>query len=245
MNYSDPISTKMCRLWISQILLHNENANIYIYHDGVLGRNNEILRSLKDYKKYSITLVKGDYAINSNIEFLNHPNISFKLYNLSKFDKPFIYLDADAIPLSNLDLMWDIRNEKPWVLVNHQRIKKHTDQFDFEFLNGGVQIVGDTSFCDFDSIVSSYNIKNMQIVTGHEQPLLYSYFRAIGYEYSHPAIGFGWNACSKFTKLEKKANRWTGRVFGLNPEGYVVNINHYWNKYKPWKINCPMYNEFK
>ena len=29
------------------------------------------------------------------------------------------------------------------------------------------------------------------------------------------------------------------------PRGKEIAINHYWDKFKPWRLNCDMYEEFR
>ena len=47
--------------------------------------------------------------------------------------------------------------------------------------------------------------------------------------------------------VTKVDGKWSGKF--IDPSGnedlnYKVFINHYWDEFKPWIINCPIYNSF-
>ena len=170
-----------------------------------------------------------------------HHNYRFKLYNLTHLDYPFIFMDCDILVMGNLQYLWDRRDDKPWIGIDHQlNIPGHTK--DKLFLNSGVQIVGDPLFYNFERIMDSAKEQNFKYeVPGKDQAAIYTHFKKIGYDYTHPEIGPEWNACAGFCRLKMDdLCYWSGTCIGLGEE-YPVYINHYWHNYKPWLTGCPAF----
>lgn len=239
MNYVDNNSLKLGKLWAKQARLHNPNANIYVLHNGMLDKNKEVIKYLN---KRDIEPIKINPADKSGNHLLDSHNVRFKLYNLTRFNQPYIFLDSDAIILNSLDYIWEKRYEKPWIGINHQQIPRHTTKFNFEFLNSGVQIVGDPSFLKYKDVIECYKKSSKLPIPGKDQALIYKYFKSIDYDYTHPDVGFSWNSCSKYTTLYKEDGVWRG-VCNLANSNYPVYVNHYWDHFKPWNIKCKMFIE--
>jgi hypothetical protein len=111
-----------------------------------------------------------------------------------------------------------------------------------------VQLVSDPAFYDLDAILAVQNAvvplaryvdrskADMFPCPGHDQAVLFRYFRTIGYDYRHPEIGLEWNSCAGMTTVERTGDRWIGTAGGLD-----VQLIHYWSQFKPWAIDCPIY----
>jgi lipopolysaccharide biosynthesis glycosyltransferase len=190
--------------------------------------------------------------IKNKIKVLNHHNVRFKLFHLSKWPDPFIFLDVDAILFGPISELVEASKNKPFIAINHQRIPKHTEGKE-EYLNGGVQIVSRPGYFTFEDFTKQTD--NL-LCSGHEQALIYTHFRNIGYDYTHPVIDYKWNSCSGYNEVKKVDGKWVCISRGINaldsdlksntiPEGSYIMINHYWDEFKPWKVNCPMYEEFQ
>ena len=199
---------------------------------------------LRDSFSYQMEKIKS--------RVLNHHNVRFKLYNLTKWQNPFIFLDVDAIIFGPISVLVEAAKSKPFIAINHQQIPKHTLGMP-EYLNGGVQIVSQPGFFKFEEFIKQ---TNGLLCPGHEQALIFTHFRNVGYDYRHTSIGYEWNACSGYNELKKVNGKWQCFSSGVNvlnpylksetiPKGKLILLNHYWDEFKPWKINCPMYNEFK
>ena len=202
---------------------------------------NKITRNIKAYQ-----------SERNKLKVLNHHNVRFKLFHLTKWPKPFIFLDVDAILFSTLSELVKASSSKPFIAINHQRIPKHTEGKEV-YLNGGVQIVSQPGFFSFEDFTKQTD--NL-LCPGHEQALIYTYFNNIGYDYTHPEIDYKWNSCSGYNELIKVDGKWKCFSKGVNvldsnlesetiPAGIEIKINHYWDEFKPWKIDCPMYKEFE
>lgn len=185
-----------------------------------------------------------------------HFNLRFKLPNLAALDFPFLYLDADMAVLSSLAPVWERRHDKPWVGVDHQWVPQDARTHRPPFLNSGLQLVGDPAFYDLDAILAVQNAvaplrrakdftkDEMFACPGADQAVLFRYFRAIGYDYAHPAIGPAWNSCAGVTEITARpGGGWAGHTRGLSPD-YPVHVVHYWSQFKPWAVGCPLYASY-
>lgn len=180
-----------------------------------------------------------------------HKNIRQKLFNVCALDFEFIFLDYDMYVNADLKYLWDRRHEKPFIAVNHQKnifgkIKGHHIRDENKFLNSGVQIVSDPSFLNYKKIFNFGEAIDFKFtVSGHDQALLHTYFSDIKYDYTHPEIGSEWNSCAGYGIVDIDENYNFDITYKNGEVMYPVKINHYWDEFKPWLINCPIYSFFK
>jgi len=182
----------------------------------------------------------------------SHFNLRFKLPNLAALEYPFLYLDSDMYVLSDLHYLWERRHAKPWVGIDHQWVPSDPRTHRSPFLNSGLQLVGDPSFYDLGAILAAqeavaplrrsaeFTKEEMFACPGADQAVLFRYFRSIGYDYTHPEIGPAWNSCAGVTEVRRDGDRWAAHTRGLTID-YPVHILHYWSQFKPWAIECPIY----
>ena len=185
-----------------------------------------------------------------------HFNLRFKLANLASLDHPFLYLDADMVVLSDLNYLWSRRKAQPWIGINHQVVPVDVRTHRPPFLNSGLQLVSDPAFYDLEAILAAQNevaplsrhreIPKAQMFPcpGHDQAVLFRYFRSIGYDYTHPEIGPEWNSCAGVTAVRQEAGAWRAATHGL-ASNYDVQLMHYWSPFKPWAIDCPIFRSFQ
>lgn len=234
-------------MWLHQVSLHNDAGLIV----KVLSENNEPYNIRRLHKQYNFRWIRLKSRKKSGVKILDHHNVRFKMWNLTSWKEPYILLDVDAIPFCSLSKLVAAASEKPWIAVNHQNIPGHTENKG-TFLNGGVQIVAQPDKFRYEDFTQNYGQLKCP---GAEQALIYTYFKKIDYDYTHPDIGFVWNACAGYSRLSKHNNKWrcfSSRLCVTNPayqsysisEGTEICINHYWDEFKPWKIGCPMYDTF-
>ena len=243
MNYdfADVRRLVMCRSWMDSVQRCDPGAAITVLVTRPLP---PALQSHFDHYG-NVQVVVGEYDPSVRIPhgpFAIH-NVFFKLYQLSRLREPFLFLDADIVVLDSLVPLWECRREKPWIGVDHQlNIPGHTGRE--RFLNSGVQLVGDPDFYDYGRILDCAREHNFRfLVPGTDQACLWTYFRSIGYDYTHPSVGSEWNACAGYVALSRDAGgRWKGYVRELQPV-HGVRVNHYWGPFKPWKIGCPIHDE--
>jgi hypothetical protein len=184
-----------------------------------------------------------------------HFNLRFKLANLASLTFPYLYLDADTVVLSDLNYLWQRRESKPWIGIDHQVVPAAPRTHRSPFLNSGLQLVSDPAFYDLRAILAAQNAvvplsrhkevpkDEMFACPGHDQAVLFRYFRTIGYDYRHPEIGPGWNSCAGATEMHWEEDRWKARTRGLSPD-YDVHMMHYWSQFKPWVIDCPIFRSY-
>lgn len=225
----------MCLMWAHSVAKYCPKERNII----VLSANPLPSWMLDFMRQYGVhNEVCGEYG-DSSI----HHNYRFKLYNLSHLDFPFIFLDADMFVMCPLQYLWDRRNDKPWIGIDHQlNIPGHTGRK--KFLNSGLQVVGDNSFYKFNEILEAGKERNFTYeVNGRDQAILWTYFKKIGYDYTHKEIGPEWNACAGYVKLtQNEMCVWSGLS---TLDSIKVYINHYWDQFKPYEIGCPAYQWYE
>jgi hypothetical protein len=244
MNYplKDKNYVKMCKIWLDRVIKHGGDNVIVYYHT-------KKPEYLKDFAtKTNLSIEKG---VIDKKTTNTHFNARFKLPTLAAVDVPFIFIDADAYVIHDLDFLWKHKKDKPWIGMNHQTMKQHPETQSHmawtPFLNSGVQIVSDPKFYSLEKIKkfqSKTKNRPYQYVPGVDQSILFKYFKHIGYDYTHPKIGTEWNSCSILAKLKKDKNGiWSGNTETLN-KNHPIYINHYWWKWKPWEIKCPIHKSY-
>ena len=89
-------------------------------------------------------------------------------------------------------------------------------------------VVGDPSWMNFNTI---WNTKWEWNVPGTDQYLINNYVRNEKYDYHHPSVSYGWNACGGY-----KRELGDGSIVseGL-PEKHTIYVLHYWDEFKPWR----------
>ena len=84
---------------------------------------------------------------------------------------------------------------------------------------------------------------------GWDQAHIFRYCESISYDYTHPDVGYGWNSCAKYGKMQKDGDTWkckyTGPAYPNEDKTYDVHLNHYWWNFKPWQIDCPLFKEYE
>jgi hypothetical protein len=244
MNYAGSDNhVNMCNMFVDQVIKHNPGCVLSIlYRDNVDGR-------VRDFCKphNNIQFIKRP---DSRESWNVHHNIKFKLYNLSMIREPFIYLDCDIACMSSLQHLWSIKDDKPFIGVNHQNIPGHVDKFNFKFLNSGVQIVGDPEWYEFDNFQNiARKINGRMRPPGWDQANIFEYCASIDYDYTHPLVGYGWNSCAQYGVMVRGDDdiwrcSYNGPGYSGEATEYPVYLNHYWWDFKPWNINCPLYSDF-
>ena len=244
-NYPDDDKyLNLLKLWLKQITKYNDiGGNIY-----VLSYNDHTYHISKIKETYKFEWIKLNVRKNLNHPFLDKHNVKFKLFNLTSWKNPYLFIDVDAFVFEKLSNLTRYSNDKPWIGFNHQNIPLHTENKG-EFLNSGVQLVSDPNFVKYQDILSK--VRNV-LCPGFDQALLFSYFKEIGYDYTHAELSKNWNACAGYSRTFLKDSEWTCETNStcINNDkliskgiksGEKVFINHYWDEFKPWNIECEFY----
>jgi hypothetical protein len=239
MNYpQEPKYLRMCYAFLDSVIAHGAKSITLLYeaHRPVVAPEHRRAADIEIRQARS--------------HDVGHPhfNLRFKLPNLASIPYPFLFLDADMVVLSDLNYLWERRKAKPWIGIDHQVVPSDVRTQRSPFLNSGLQLVGDPTFYDLRGILAAQNAvvpltRHEEIdetimfpCPGRDQAVLFRYFRTIGYDYVHPEIGLGWNHCAGVTELRRERDSWKARSRDL-PEDYEVQIVHYWDQFKPWKID--------
>lgn len=229
-------------MFIEGIRIHCKNYHLYILTSD---NKNTRLKTLLSYEK-NISII---YCKPNNAKV--HRNINHKLYYLCNLDFDFIYLDFDMYVNADLNFLWSRRKEKPFIATIHQpnivgKIKGRHTYDNNHFINSGLQIVSDKDFLNYDDIFNFGSHLNFKFsVSGFDQALLNDYFKYIKYDFTHKDIGFEWNSCAGISHAV--FNRYDDiEIMCINEdEKYPVMVNHYWDEFKPWNIDCPIFYYYK
>lgn len=228
----------MFKIWLLQALYSKFNTEgihkIKILTEGI---NEELINFVKLLNHNDIVIEYKNRKPLYNVPTRWLHNVGFKLYNLCLETEPYIFVDADAIIMTDLNDVVIASKDKPFICVNHQTIPKHTDKFNFKFMNTGFFVVSDTSFMNFDKI---YNCKKVFNCPGTDQYLMNNYCRYINYDYTHDNIHYGWNSCGGY-KIMINDKIYS---YGL-PETHIIHVLHYWDVFKPWITQCSIYNSLE
>lgn len=238
-NLDIPKNKTMLQMFISGIA---ENCNTYPYTLWIITNQNGNIDRM--FNKSFIKTIKPQQ--NNRIVPEKMPNIKNKLYDLCNLDFDFIYLDIDMYVNVDLDFIWEKRKNKPFISTIHQKnIKEHTKEKN-DFMNSGLQIVSDPSFLDYDKLYDLAVKMNFKFDNpGTDQALLDAYCNQIGYDFTHPDIGCEWNSCAGYGLVDIDDEYNFNITYKNQDTEYPVKINHYWNEFKPWVINCPIFKFYK
>jgi hypothetical protein len=235
-NYPDnPRYNIMFQVWLLTLLRHKTDCiqNIRILTKGL---SEPIQQFIQWLRREDIQIVLCDGVEVDDPNKVARHNIGFKLWNMCKETEPYIFIDADTVILSPLDEPVRASKDGYIIGVDHQTIPRHTDRFDFKFINTGFLIVPDPSLMDYEKIVNEPVIHDC---LGTDQRLIYNYLKIHQDTYLHPLVGHGWNSCAGYKKITKEG------VYSHGiPEQYKVHILHYWDEFKPWYRPCPIFNMY-
>ena len=231
----------MLRMFIDSIRKHCVSCPYKLH---IISDDTQHLRKITaDHK--NIILIKP----NKNKLRSPHRNINRKLFYVSNLNFDFIFLDCDMYINQDLKYLWDRRKDMPYIGTVHQNNIKgtlglHTSE-DTPHLNSGLQIISDSDFLKYDEIFKVGEDRDFRFeVSGYDQALLHTYFEHIGYSYTHPEIGPEWNSCAGYSQY-KTENGYDFAIEYVNgPITYPVKINHYWDEFRPWIINCPIFKYY-
>lgn len=244
--FNYPNDTKynvMFKIWMTQALRCKSNSTCI---KDIIVLTKALNTDLEDYiKKLNCSYVKikvcDQFKLINPPEHRWHHNVGFKLFNICNEKEPYIFIDADAIFITtSLDDTVAIAiasKDHPVIGVNHQTIPRHTDAFNFRFINTGFLIVSKPEFLDFHTIL---NTPIKYKCPGTDQLLIYNYFRVINYDYTHPLIDWGWNSCAGFKKILPSGICVSDGI----KEQHTIHVLHYWDEFKPWMTRCEVYDSF-
>ena len=144
---------KLLLFWLNHVNKYAQEFNVYIIH-GDTDIPTEVIQKINDCKNINVTLIKGESCptkydvprIDGNF------HVNFNAYNVLTFGKklnePILYLDLDAILVSELSEWWNIVNEKEFIGTMHYPIGEN--------LNGGIYSISNWNFIDFDKFIQKF-----------------------------------------------------------------------------------------
>lgn len=212
MDYDDPHGIQMCKTWFYLTHRYNPGAHITVFH----GEKADEIRGFGRHFP-GVTFVRPDptgVPTFRQMRGKTHPATDMTLPSLRhienhpEFDK-FMYLEADAWPLDSLAPVWAAGDDKPFVAVEGRRMPGNFAQF-----NTGVYVQSQKDFVTYSKLMEHYDrVGKIDLPMG-EQGMINSYFRHIGYDAAHPAMGPEYNSWALSCKIlradDDEIEVWTG-----------------------------------
>lgn len=252
-NYDDNHNYNvMCETFIKTLIKYNPECELDILHEKPIAHH--ILHTVDQFSNVKTIKCSRDPGCWSS-----HVNICFKLFNLCRVSEPFIFLDVDIFCFDSLKPLWRCIDDKPFIAIDHQVIPGNTDHLPYKFLNSGVQIIGDPEWYRYDKFRDAFNKAKkrarwkkgslsppLAICPGNDQANIFAHCKQIDYDYTHPDIGYRYNSCAKHGSIHKTGNGDWSCTYNcpVSDDMYDVALNHYWWRYKPWNLNCPVFQSF-
>jgi len=179
-------------------------------------------------------------------------NFTYKFSAICSISFPFVFIDADAIIVSDINKIREVHNNQsqPIICIDHEQDEQIKTANYPPFINSGVMLINDPykEIINWNKIYD-YGLKHRfifyfrdskQIIPGTDQAILKSYLDSIQYNYRHEEIDASYNPCSFGVKFSKNNNG----VWEAYKNNQHMHIVHYWYEYKPWSnIQCPMFQE--
>jgi hypothetical protein len=163
----------MCMIWMKRVQRHAPGARVRVLTVG--GLPFSVQQYFERYSNVSV-----EKALRQNIGEFDHFNLSVKLFNLSRIQEPFIFLDADMFVLSDLGYLWNRRDDKPFIGV-YDPLFSGQGRSPLRNLNSGLQIVSDPAFYNYEAVVECSRRNGHRFATrGDDQMLLSDYYHSIG-----------------------------------------------------------------
>ena len=146
-----------------------------------------------------------------------------------------------------------LTEKHPIFMIDHETdIKTHTDNKP-PTINSGVVLFENLSETKFswehliefgNKIGYIYRYKNSdKIIPGNDQALLQAYCENIRYDYHHSIFNIRYNTCSKKISYRYKDSKKRTKCRSIDDLTKDVVVNHYWGPFKPWNIDCPIFNK--
>ena len=145
---------KLLICWIRHVNKFAKGANVYLVHGDKT--NSDTLNRLLQNEISNINLIKikGEKCpILYDVPRIdNNFHVNFNLYNVmqvgKKINQPLIYLDLDAILVSNLNEWWEYVNEKNFIGTMHYPIGQN--------LNGGIYSISNHTEINFEELIKRF-----------------------------------------------------------------------------------------
>jgi hypothetical protein len=198
-DYADPNGLMMSRIWLYLVRRYNPDARITVF----TGDHAALIAPAA--KKAGATLFPLERSgILSHRGCSGHKHVSQDLIlsiwrhidAIKDFGK-YIYIEPDAWILSDLSDWWNLVESKPYIAVQQGEFGG-----DPLFNTGTYSARGD-GFMTYPTLLGQYEADRGISFPVGEQGLINAYFKRIGYDCSHPQVGFEYNCWTVGMKTER------------------------------------------
>jgi len=140
--------------WMHHVNQFAKNFNLYLIYGDKITEENLISLTQNEISNINVTMVKGNVCpIKHGVTELDtNYHVNFNLYNVMQVAKsinqPFIYIDLDAILLSDLSEWWNYIEDKTFIGTSHYPIGRT--------LNAGVYSISDVNKINYEILIEKF-----------------------------------------------------------------------------------------
>lgn len=191
MNYDSPQGVAMCKIWFYLMKRYNPKAHITVFYRDKISEVAEFGSRFLDVEFIQLDL-SGDFLTYDRMGGVTVPSQDLTLgawrwIEKNHLDK-FICVEADAWCFTPLDEFWQLADEKPYIGI--QECLREGPM-----VNAGVYSYNSAEgFLSYSRLMEQYRIDGLIRRGLGDQWLVNGYFHRIGYDFSHPKIGFEYNS---------------------------------------------------
>lgn len=203
MDYRDGVHVLMCKMWLYLARRFHPEARIVVLHHDKFDAIDRFARRMgAEPVKTDLTAIPPAGVWSANNPEADCPwtdlTISvWRMYERLKLGR-FIFLEPDAFPLGNLDKLWQLGAEKPFIGIAERAEWAGIAPY----MNMGVYVYDGSDFLTYDKLYDYWRRCDYTIPYPlGDQGLINGYFKDISYSPFHPEIGIEWNCLAANCKV--------------------------------------------
>lgn len=243
MDYDDPNGVAMCKAWFYFMFRYNPDAEVTVFYGDRAGKIVDFAKRLSGVQLVQLDLdgIYPYYEMRGRTTPSQDLMLAFWKHVEICDIGDFIMVEADAWTLGSLDMLWNVRKDKPYIAVYEKELGGKPA------INTGVYSYSSDGFLSYTKLVHQYMRDGEIKYALGDQWLTNAYFRRIGYDASHWAIGYEHNCWALNARVVRadddgvevrsgeKPNipedpQWYG--WGKNVQARIIHA--YWRKY--WEL---------
>ena len=191
----------MSKIWLYLVKRTNPQAKITVFH----GKHIDVIKEfgssfsgvtfseLDTHKVLPYMDTRGYTAPSQDLILA-----MYRQFEREQQPKKYIFAEADAWILGPLDEWWKAADEKPYIGIE-ERVMRNGHHL----INTGTYSYNSLNFLTYSKLLRQYQKdKTISIPIG-EQGLTNAYFKSIGYDCTHPRVGFEYNCYAAGCIIEK------------------------------------------
>ena len=199
MDYDSPQDVDMCKIWLYLARLHNPDARIVIYHAGHIKKLRPFIN-----KFHNVELIPLDMSGVLTDDETNGYKAPSQQYMFAiwrrreQLRNKCLFVEADAWILGSLSEWWTKADDKPYISTIEREMRDG-----HKLINTGTYSYSGGDLITYRKLLEQYRLDGERIVYPvGEQGLVNSLLRRVGYDCTHPDIGFEYNCWAAGCKVD-------------------------------------------